>query len=66
MKLGLAKFWVLSLFIFYACTRNPNLEQEDTLFVSLPPQKTGVDFMNLLTEAEEFNIIDYLYFFFLF
>jgi hypothetical protein len=63
MKLGLAKFWVLSLFIFYACTGNPDLEQKDTLFVSLPSQKTGVDFINLLTETEEFNIIDYLYFY---
>ena len=63
MKLGLAKFWVLSLFIFYSCTRNSDLEQENTLFVSLPPQKTGVDFINLLTETEEFNIIEYLYFY---
>ena len=63
MKLGLAKFWVLSLFIFFSCTKNADLEQEKTLFVSLPPQKTGVDFINLLTETEGFNIIDYLYFY---
>jgi hypothetical protein len=63
MKPGLAKFWVLSLFIFYSCTKNSDLEQENTLFVSLPPQKTGVDFINLLTETEEFNIIEYLYFY---
>jgi hypothetical protein len=63
MKPGLVKFWVLSLFIFYSCTKNSNLEQEDTLFVSLPAQKTGVDFINLLTETEAFNIIDYLYFY---
>jgi len=63
IKLGLAKFWVLSSFIFFSCTKNSNLEQENTLFVSLPPQKTGVDFINLLTETEEFNIIEYLYFY---
>jgi len=63
MKPGLAKFWVLSLFIFYSCTKNSDLEQENTLFVSLPAQKTGVDFINLLTETEAFNIIDYLYFY---
>jgi len=63
MKLGLAKFWILSLIIFYSCTKNSDLIQKDTLFVSLPPQKTGVDFINLLTETEEFNIIDYLYFY---
>ena len=31
--------------------------------MSLPSQKTGVDFINLLTETDEFNIIDYLYFY---
>jgi hypothetical protein len=63
MKPGQAKFWVLSLFIFYSCTNNSDLEQENTLFVSMPAQKTGVDFINLLTETEAFNIIDYLYFY---
>ena len=63
MKLGLAKFWVLSFFIFYSCTNNSDLEQKNTLFISLPAQKTGVDFINLLTETEAFNIIDYLYFY---
>jgi hypothetical protein len=63
MKLGLAKFWVLSFFIFYSCTKNSELEQKNTLFISLPAQKTGVDFINLLTETEAFNIIDYLYFY---
>lgn len=63
MKPGLTKFWVLSLFIFYSCTKNSDLEQEKTLFVSLPAQKTGVDFINLLTENEAFNIIEYLYFY---
>ncbi len=63
MKPGLTKFWVLSLFIFYSCTKNSDLEQKKTLFVSLPAQKTGVDFINLLTENEAFNIIEYLYFY---
>jgi enediyne biosynthesis protein E4 len=63
MKLDLARFWVLFIFIFYSCTKNSDLEQENTLFVSQPPQKTGVDFINLLTETEEFNIIEYLYFY---
>ncbi len=63
MKLGLAKFWLLFLLIFYSCTKNFDLEQENSLFVRLSPQNTGVDFINLLTETEEFNIIDYLYFY---
>jgi hypothetical protein len=63
MKFGLPKFWVLFLFIFYSCSKNSDLEQENTLFVSVSPQKTGVDFINLLTETETFNIIEYLYFY---
>jgi hypothetical protein len=63
MRPGITKFWVLSLFIFYSCTKNSDLDQKNTLFVSLAPQKTGVDFINSLTETEDFNIIDYLYFY---
>jgi hypothetical protein len=63
MKLGLTKFWVLSLFILFSCAKNTDLEQKNTLFVSLPPERTGVNFSNILTESEEFNIIEYLYFY---
>lgn len=63
MKLSLAKLCALSVFIFFSCAKNIDLEQKDTLFVSLPSQKTGVDFINLLTETEDFNIIEYLYFY---
>ncbi len=34
----------------------------DPLFSLLPPSTTGVDFSNRLTETEEFNMIEYLYF----
>ncbi|MFN3760858.1 MAG: FG-GAP-like repeat-containing protein [Algoriphagus aquaeductus] len=33
------------------------------LFISLDSKKTGIDFINKLTEKEEFNIIEYLYFY---
>ncbi|MBI5915456.1 MAG: VCBS repeat-containing protein [Bacteroidetes bacterium] len=33
------------------------------LFTLLPPEKTGVDFSNDLTETDRFNIIKYLYFY---
>ena len=32
MKLGLAKFWVLSLIIFFSCTKNSDLEQALSFF----------------------------------
>lgn len=34
-----------------------------TLFVSLPPEQTGIDFKNVLVEDDDFNILDYLYFY---
>lgn len=41
-----------------SCSRN----KEGYLFTSLPASSTGIDFQNRLTETEEFNIIEYLYF----
>ncbi|WP_373396878.1 hypothetical protein V8V91_19610 [Algoriphagus halophilus] len=43
--------------------KKPDLQEQQSLFESLPPQKTGVDFTNTLNETEEFNIIEYLYFY---
>lgn len=63
MKLGVTRFWFLFLFIFCSCSKNSDLNQDNTLFVSLSSQQTGIDFINLLTETEEFNIIEYLYFY---
>ncbi|WP_296699654.1 VCBS repeat-containing protein [Algoriphagus sp.] len=39
------------------------MRKQESLFESLPTQKTGVDFINTLIETEEFNIIEYLYFY---
>ena len=47
-------------FLFPGCRKEAAADL--TLFTSLPPSVTGVDFENRLTESEEFNIIQYLYF----
>ena len=49
----------VSLFVF-SC--KPEVRKGDTLFSILPPAVTNVDFKNQLTENEQFNIIEYLYF----
>ncbi len=41
---------------------SPGKEEQDFLLSLLPAEITGVDFINQLTETEEFNIIKYLYF----
>jgi hypothetical protein len=41
---------------------SPEREGGDALFSLMDPEETGLDFTNTLTETEEFNIIDYLYF----
>ena len=37
-------------------------QEKSELFSLLPSSVTGVDFINQLTENEQFNIIEYLYF----
>lgn len=45
------------LFLLSSC------DNEKQLFVALDPIKAGIDFENTLTPTEDFNIIDYLYFY---
>jgi enediyne biosynthesis protein E4 len=52
--------FLLTLLLLSSC--NPEGKKGDTLFTILPPSYTHVDFKNQLTENEEFNIIEYLYF----
>ena len=51
-------FIFLLLSAALSCKRN----EENTLFSSLRPSSTGISFENRLTETEDFNIIEYLYF----
>ena len=46
--------------LVYSCL--PEEKENDALFSLLPASVTHVDFINQLTENEQFNIIDYLYF----
>ena len=52
--------FLLVLLLFFSC--KPGEREKDVLFSLLPPSSTQVDFINELTESEEFNIIEYLYF----
>jgi hypothetical protein len=53
-------FFILILFTVYACKHEQN--QGESLFSLLPPAATKIDFNNKLTETEQLNIIQYLYF----
>ncbi len=46
--------------IAFSC--KPQVRENDVLLSLLSPAETRVDFVNQLTETEEFNIIEYLYF----
>jgi hypothetical protein len=48
----------LSLSLFIGCG-----QKEGTLFETPSPQKTGIDFVNKITETDDLNILDYLYFY---
>ena len=49
---------VLVLFLTIGCSDNKN-----TLFTNPTPQKSGITFKNTLTETDDLNILDYLYFY---
>ena len=53
-----------TIYIFLALTLTLSCKKREgnTLFTSLSPSSTGIDFENRLTETEAFNIIEYLYF----
>lgn len=46
-------------FLLFLCS----CTQENTLFKNPSPKDTGLTFENTLTESDDFNIIDYLYFY---
>lgn len=48
---------VLPLLFLLSCA------DKDALFVSVPASKSNVDFANTLTPTDDFNILDYLYFY---
>lgn len=50
------------LILLFVSSCKPDGKKGDTLFSLLPPSVTNVDFINQLTENEQFNIIEYLYF----
>ncbi len=51
---------VLALALTPSCRQTTS---DDTLFENLNPKKTGVAFANQLAETEDWNIIEYLYFY---
>ncbi|MCD4737176.1 MAG: VCBS repeat-containing protein, partial [Bacteroidales bacterium] len=51
---------LLVLLLIFSC--KPEERERDHLFTLLSPSTTHVDFLNQLTETEQFNIIEYLYF----
>ncbi len=46
-----------------SCTDQSADKESTTLFHYLPPDKTNIHFINQLKETEDFNIIEYLYFY---
>lgn len=57
--MAVTKYITLIGFLFLLC----GCTQENTLFKNPSPKDTGITFENTLTESDDFNIIDYLYFY---
>lgn len=52
--------FIFPVILFFSC--NKTEKKADRLFDLLPSSSTHIDFRNDLTETEEFNMIEYLYF----
>src|SRR5674536_146290 len=51
---------IFLIFLIFSC--KPDGKKGEQLFTLLPPSSTNVNFKNQLTETEQSNIIEYLYF----
>lgn len=51
---------VFSFLIFFSCQLK---EKQHVLFELISPEASGIDFQNRLIENEEFNIVEYLYYY---
>ena len=60
--LNRSKLLVTASFIFFSCSYEKEPEI-DTLFQLVPSTHSSINFANQLKENEEFNIIEYLYFY---
>lgn len=56
----MSKFYIsiVSFLILFSCGG-----KDEVIFRNTSPQNTGVDFTNALTETDDLNILDYLYFY---
>lgn len=52
------KIYAIILLLIVSCSKN-----KGSLFVNPSPEKTGIDFTNTITETDDLNILDYLYFY---
>lgn len=52
------RYWLFTFILLYGCTQKRN-----TLFSSLPPEKTDINFINRITDTDSLNILDYLYYY---
>lgn len=59
-SIGLFLYFIATLF---SCSSKQESKNPNALFVEIGSETTNIDFVNQLTETEESNIIEYLYFY---
>jgi hypothetical protein len=52
------RYWLFSSILLYGCT-----QKKSTLFSSLSSVKTGISFINQITDTDSLDILDYLYYY---
>ncbi|MEP7373159.1 MAG: VCBS repeat-containing protein [Chitinophagaceae bacterium] len=51
-------YWLFAFLILPGCS-----QKKKTLFESVPADKTGINFINRITDTDSLNILDYLYYY---
>lgn len=54
------KIWLIGTLAISSCSIEPHAHN---LFELVPEKTTGIDFVNVLSEADSFSIIDYIYYY---
>lgn len=59
LKVGKHFVWILALLVLGSCTQEENKRAVTTLFTRIPAESSGLNFMNKLSFARDFNIWTY-------
>jgi enediyne biosynthesis protein E4 len=62
-NLHLSRVALICVLLFFSCGKKTETQSSPKLFALVDPDHSGIQFVNTLVQSDEFNIIEYLYFY---